>query len=164
VGFTGSACEIDTTSFVSHNNLPAASVVAYGSSFVGSVMQLESEKGKAPDFNFIVAKANEQVVFALGGNGQVSASAASVSGNLLVQSATVACGMVVLSGGLTVDKDGMSIAGGGLDVLGNQVVLTSDTPNSVLSVTGTNTVLRNEVMRVTGPAGATPALYRLFDL
>mmetsp|Transcript_32455 Transcript_32455/g.54721 ORF Transcript_32455/g.54721 Transcript_32455/m.54721 type:complete len:1172 (-) Transcript_32455:434-3949(-) len=106
-GFGGPACSNVTYLHTTGSNaLPGLQVNVQGQDYTSSVVELNSQKSKSADYNFIEAIANSEVVFYVRGDGTVGI-------NKLL---TLQGGQTVSGGGLFVESGGATIADTGLKV------------------------------------------------
>jgi len=135
-GFGGPACS--NVTYLHHhgsNTLPGMQVNANSLDYTSSVIQINSQKSKASDFNMIEAIAGGEVVFFVRGDGTVSVN------KLLA----ISGGQTVSGGGLFVEGGGVTIATKGLSVYSED----QETPVALLSST------------YTGPIGSSYSALRL---
>ena len=137
-GFGGPSCyTIITNPYNTSMALPGVQVNIYGTDFSSTALQLHTEKPSAPDFNFISAIADKDVVFNLRGDGLVSFRR-----------------LTIASGGLKVLHGGVTVVDGGMKVFSNS----KSTP--VISIQSTATSGRGApVMVISSVTSATSSNY-----
>jgi hypothetical protein len=110
-GFTGSDCSGKTNIYQYTNDAPGHQVVVKGLHYVGTVLDLQTDKSPAQDFDFLRLVAGGHVVFKVDGNGNT------YMGTFNAESMTVQEGLTIKGGNLTIADSTLVVENQGIDVL-----------------------------------------------
>eukprot|EP01031_Cornospumella_fuschlensis_P027953 gene27953-33756_t len=119
-GFGGVVCSNRTTAIYTPgaSALPGLTLNADSTTYVATVLPLQSAKDSAPDFNFVEAVASKEPIFSVRGDGAFQ-----------LNSLLSTNGQTVVAGGLMVRKGGLTTLNGGVTIVDN------DPETPVLNVT-----------------------------